>query len=159
MVIRKHTAVLATIGLADLASTLYLVTWCDAGEANPMMARLLERSPILFAVAKIAILVVGLGIIEYAWRKQPAAALRAAKAGIVGYLALYAVGVFHANNVEGPPRYGTRAAQADQVWERIREQIRTRHANPPAWALPAESALATPARPEGPRPPVAPADA
>jgi hypothetical protein len=95
---RAQTVALAAIGIADLISTLFFVGMADAAEANPFMARFLEKGPVVFIQAKLFLLLIPLIIIERARRKKPEFVRRAVNTAIVAYVGLYSAGFVHLNN-------------------------------------------------------------
>lgn len=94
----RETWIIAVIGLADLATTLYWVYNHGAQEANPIFARYLAMGPFYFALTKIVMLVAPLFVLEWARRHRPAFTKFALRFAIVAYLGMYSVGVYHANS-------------------------------------------------------------
>lgn len=65
-------AVLFALGILDLLSTLVLIYGFGGREINPLMLKLLEYSPELFAGTKIIATILGCGILYYYKDKQVA---------------------------------------------------------------------------------------
>jgi hypothetical protein len=92
------------MGILDLVMTVALLTYTEAGEANPLMARFLDLGMPAFIIAKLASLLLPLCFIEYARSLRPAFVRKASIAGIAGYAVLLGVGIVHANSPEALQR-------------------------------------------------------
>lgn len=124
MKLTRQTYFLIIIGLLDLVSTIYLLSYAGAAEANPLMARLLSHGVGVFVLAKVALIVGPLAILEWARRYRPALANRALSLALYAYLGLYVLGVARANFVIYPPRGETSLKETRIVWAQIQERIR-----------------------------------
>lgn len=71
--VKLSTVLVATIGLADLLSTLALIR-LGGMEGNPLFAHLLHHGVATFALAKVAFLAGPLALLEYVRTKSPASA-------------------------------------------------------------------------------------
>ena len=92
-----QTMTLAAIGIADLVTTLLFIGAAGAGEANPLMAPLLQLGPIVFIQAKLLLLLAPLAVLEWARRYRPRFVHRAVNCGIAAYVVLYGAGIAHLN--------------------------------------------------------------
>lgn len=123
--------VIVAIAGADLATTVWLLKYKDAAEANRFMALFLAQGLWFFVAAKVVLTAGPVALLEWARRHRPAFVYRAANAAIVGYVLLYLVGVARANLVPHPSQIRAddpvRAALWVQCEQRIRER-RTRQA-------------------------------
>ncbi len=98
MRIARETWLLLTVGLVDLLSTIFLVRKGVVREANPMMAwYLIHFGELAFCIAKTAMLICPLIILEWARRVKPAHGTWALRAALMGYVLLYAGVVWRAN--------------------------------------------------------------
>ncbi|MGC8666901.1 MAG: DUF5658 family protein [Chthonomonadales bacterium] len=102
MRLHRQTLVLAGIGLADLCFTLWLINTFNAWEANPLMEAALRRGLHTLVAVKLALLLLPLAFLEWAWRRRPAFVRRAANFAIVGYLAVFTLGIARANLAPHP---------------------------------------------------------
>jgi len=102
MKLHLQTLVLAAMGLADLCFTLWLVATLDAWEANPVMEAALRNGLQTLVAVKLALLVLPLAIVEWAWRRRPAFVRRAANLAIAGYVLVFALGIARANLANHP---------------------------------------------------------
>ncbi len=84
--------------LADLFTTIALLTRGLAEEGNPIMRYYLEHGLLPFALAKLVLVVAPIVIIEWGRRHRPHTVRLLARAGVLVYLTLYA-GMFFTINV------------------------------------------------------------
>ncbi|MEN6371627.1 MAG: DUF5658 family protein [Armatimonadota bacterium] len=87
--ISKESIILSLICMADMFSTLIMVSMGYATEQNPLMASCLQRSAWLFLAAKTASFLPFIVVVEWYRRKKPAFAQAATRAAIVLYLLAY----------------------------------------------------------------------
>jgi hypothetical protein len=80
--LRRLLEATLVFNLVDAIVTLWVVSSGIATEANPLMARALERGPVAFAICKLG--VVSLGVLVL-WRE------RARRLAVVGAVAVFAV--------------------------------------------------------------------
>lgn len=86
----KETWLILLIGLADLGSTVYLVRRGLALEANPIMAwYLLNYGILVFGMAKLALLIAPLVILEWARKVKPVIGYMGLRIALVGYVIMY----------------------------------------------------------------------
>lgn len=88
---------MALIGLADLGSTIVFIERHGAQEANPIFRHFWEMGLGAFIVAKLVCLIGPLLVMEWARQRHPRFVAGALRIAILGYLALYGVGVLHLN--------------------------------------------------------------
>lgn len=93
----RESAFIATVCIADLVTTMLLVSRFGAEEANPMMAFFLERHLWAFVLVKAAFCLVPLAFLEWARRRNPRFVTQALRIGGALYLGLYCAGVWKAN--------------------------------------------------------------
>lgn len=118
--IAPESLILALFCLLDLATTLFWIARHGASEGNPLMAYFLERNGAVgFALAKCATFIPPLMIAEWARRTHPRFVHAALRCGIVGYLALYGLGVKHVNHsaLADAERINAACAQAPRPFE------------------------------------------
>lgn len=97
--VAPESLALAALCLLDLATTLLWVSRHGAAEGNPLMAWFLTHGGIPgFVLAKCALLIVPLAIMEWARRRRPRFVQAILRCGIAAYIALYGFGVRHVNN-------------------------------------------------------------
>jgi hypothetical protein len=97
--IAPESLALAALCLLDLATTLHWVSRHGAAEGNPLMAWFLTHGGIpAFVLAKCALLIVPLSIMEWARRRRPRFVHTILRCGIAAYIALYGFGVRHINS-------------------------------------------------------------
>ena len=89
----RESVVLATVCTADMLSTLYWVRNGMAVESNPLFVTPLAHSDVTFLVLKGASYLVPITVLEALRSVQPGAVVRALRACLVGYVALYALGL------------------------------------------------------------------
>lgn len=98
MRVARETWLLLAIGLADLASTVYLVRHGLVREANPVMAWYLVHFGMwVFCAAKTTMLVCPLMILEWVRRVKPYLGLWALRIALLGYIVLYLSIVWQSN--------------------------------------------------------------
>jgi hypothetical protein len=97
MKIARDSWILICVALADLITTMMWVDGEHNLEANPLFAWLLELGPAYFVGAKLLLIAVPIGVLEWARRKRPRFTSVATRAAIFAYLGLYAVGVYKHN--------------------------------------------------------------
>ena len=106
MKIAKETWVILFIGLADLITTIVFIQHHGAREANPLFRRYWEMGLVAFILAKMAMLVGPLCVLEWARKRNPRFVNWALRGAIAAYLVMYSVGFVHLNRT---------VARADQV--------------------------------------------
>lgn len=90
MRLARETWLMLAIGLADLASTIYLVRHGLVREANPVMAWYLVHFGMwAFCAAKTTRLVCPLMILEWVRRVKPHLGVWALRIALLGYIVLY----------------------------------------------------------------------
>ncbi|HLJ55322.1 MAG TPA: DUF5658 family protein [Chthonomonadaceae bacterium] len=99
MRIAKETWIIMAIGLADLATTILFIKHHGAQEANPLFQRYWEMGLAAFILAKVALLVGPLYLLEWARLHRPRFTSWALRGAIVAYLLMYGVGVARLNGV------------------------------------------------------------
>lgn len=85
------------ICLADLISTMWLLAAGLATEANPLMARLLSCSPLLFCAVKMGTVTCLVIVTEWYKKFNPTFVRRTTRLTIALYLILYFILVFAIN--------------------------------------------------------------
>ena len=96
--IAVESYVMASICLADLATTLFWISYRNASEGNPLMAFFLHAGGTpAFIAAKLVLFLAPLFIAEWARRSRPRFVHAALRVGIIAYVALYSFGVAHVN--------------------------------------------------------------
>jgi hypothetical protein len=88
---------LATICALDLITTLWFVYGLGAEEANPLMRRFLDHGALTFIIAKSALVLGPLYVLEWARRRRPRFVHGALRVGIVLYIASYCGVVWRVN--------------------------------------------------------------
>lgn len=106
MKIARESWIIATIGLADLVTTIVFIRHHGAQEANPVFRRFWEMGLIAFILAKLACLIGPIYVLEWARTRSTQFVKLASRAVIFAYLIMYGIGVAHLN---GP------SAQANEV--------------------------------------------
>lgn len=96
-IISIESLVLTLICLADMLSTLILVTMGYAAEQNPLMAACLQQSPATFIFVKFMSFIPFIVTIEWYRRKKPVFARNAGRAAILSYLIVYVALTLRAN--------------------------------------------------------------
>lgn len=97
MRIARESRWLAAICAADLVTTLWFVYGMGAQEANPLMQGFLSHGIAAFVVAKTALVIGPLAVIEWARRHRPRFAHGALRACIALYLISYGSVVWRIN--------------------------------------------------------------
>ena len=97
-----ESMVLCGICLADLASTIFLVSYRGAIEGNPLMSYYLDHGIATFILAKLTLFAFPLFIIEWARRHRPKFAIMASRACIGLYLFAYISTVVQLNGMTAP---------------------------------------------------------
>jgi len=92
-----ESMVLIAICLADLGSTIFLVSYRNFSEGNPLMSYYLDHGIAVFVLAKITLFVCPLFILEWARRRRPAFATMASRACIGLYVIAYVTTVVQLN--------------------------------------------------------------
>lgn len=87
--ISKESIVLSLICMADMFSTLIMVSMGYATEQNPLMASCLRHSAMMFLVAKTASFLPFIVVVEWYRRRKPAFARNATRAAIILYVLAY----------------------------------------------------------------------
>jgi len=103
--------VLCFICLADLVSTIFLVSYRDCEEGNPLMNYYLAHRIAVFIIAKVTLFAFPLYIIEWARRSRPVFAKMASRACILLYLFAYVSTVISLNQLTAAPNMETVYAQ------------------------------------------------
>lgn len=75
--------------LADLGSTVWLLTRGYADEANPLMRHYLDYGLGAFVAAKLVLIAAPVVIIEWGLRRRPHTVRRLTRMGVYGYIGLY----------------------------------------------------------------------
>lgn len=113
MKIAKESVVIAVIGLADLVTTIVFIQHHGAQEANPVFRHYWEMGLLVFIAAKLVCLLGPLSVLEWARRRRPRFVSLALRSAIVGYLALYCIGVSHLNTPQAHANEVTRLVAPD----------------------------------------------
>lgn len=122
MRLARETWLLLAIGLLDLLSTVWLIHLGIAGEANPMMDWYLQSGGLwVFCVVKAVLLVCPLMILEWARRVHPSLGQRALRFALAGYLLLYCVLVWRANEHHVQRLLVPRMYQVSRRWRQGKE--------------------------------------
>ncbi len=95
--ISRESLLLATICVADLITTLWFVRDGNAMEANPIMRHYLELGIWPFVVAKSAMVLGPLVILEWARTRRPRFVTSMLRLGILLYLGSYGAVVWRIN--------------------------------------------------------------
>lgn len=98
MKIAKESWVIMAIGLADLITTIIFIQNHGAEEANPLFKRYWEMGLLVFILAKLALLVGPLWVLEWARKRNPSFVSWALRSGIAAYLIMYGVGFARLNS-------------------------------------------------------------
>lgn len=101
--ISRESWIIAAICAADLVSTLLFVHHYGAREGNPLMNFYLQKGVVPFILAKCAMFLFPIMIIEWARRHNPRFVLRMARFAIAAYIGLYAVVVAKENILQPIP--------------------------------------------------------
>lgn len=99
MKIAKETWIIFCIGLADLATTIVFIQQNGAQEANPLFRHYWEMGLAAFVIAKFALLIGPLYILEWARKRNPRFVNWALRGAIAAYLIMYGVGFAKLNGV------------------------------------------------------------
>jgi hypothetical protein len=94
-----ETAVLSLICLADMFSTLIMVSLGYAVEKNPLMAACLRHSLTTFVLFKTASFLPFIIAVEWYRRRKPIFARNAARAAIILYVITYVILTVRVNMV------------------------------------------------------------
>lgn len=86
-----ESMILSLICLADMLSTLILVSMGHAVEQNPLMAACLKQSAMTFVIAKTASFLPFVVVVEWYRKKNPQFARSASRAAIVLYVCTYVI--------------------------------------------------------------------
>ncbi len=97
--VSAESIILSLICLADMLSTLFLVSIHAATEQNPLMAACLRHSPVTFIVIKTLSFLPLVVLLEWYRRRKPAFALAALRFSIVAYLVAYLLLTLKCNTV------------------------------------------------------------
>jgi hypothetical protein len=93
--VRAAAVVVLLFNLLDAALTLLWTTAGVATEANPLLAPILERSPVEFMAIKVALVTFGVLLLwRLRWRQSARTAM------VAGALAYSALVVYHLSNVD-----------------------------------------------------------
>lgn len=103
MKLSRESAILISICLADLVTTIWLVYGHGAQEANPLMRGFLDHGVIVFTLAKACFCLVPLALIEWARRDHPHFVRCALRTGIALYLGFYGSVVWKINQGSSEP--------------------------------------------------------
>ena len=88
----RESVALAVLCTADMISTLYWVRTQSAVESNPLFVGPLAHSDAAFLILKGASYLAPIAILEALRPLRPESVVRALRACLVGYVALYALG-------------------------------------------------------------------
>ncbi len=91
--IARESWIIGAICMADLISTIWLVSTRGGGEGNPLMRHYLEMGFLPFILAKIVLFVIPVGVMEWARRTHPRFVTNALRATIILYICIYGSGV------------------------------------------------------------------
>jgi hypothetical protein len=97
-----ESIVLSTICLADLASTIFLVSYRGAEEGNPLMNYYLHQGIGPFIFAKLILFVIPLCVAEWARRHRPKFVQQALRFAVGAYLLAYVSVFIQANDIKFP---------------------------------------------------------
>lgn len=127
--------------VADLLTTIALLTRGLAEEGNPIMRYYLEHGLIPFALAKLVLVAAPVVIIEWGRRHRPRPVKTLARVGVLGYLTLYAAMFFTINvpSMMTAAHFDKEAIEMPAVTpqELIRERERLGKSTPPIPPKPA----------------------
>jgi len=101
--ISRESWIIAAICVADLVSTLIFVHHHGAREGNPLMDFYLQKGAVPFILAKCAMFLLPIAIIEWARRHNPDFVRRMARFTIAAYIGLYMVVVAKENILRPAP--------------------------------------------------------
>ncbi len=122
--------------VADLLTTIALITRGLAEEGNPIMRFYLQYGLMPFALAKLVLVLAPVVIIEWGRRHRPQTVKRLARLGVAGYLSFYAVMFFTINvpSIITASRFDREAIEMPAVMpeELRRERARLGKIVPPA---------------------------
>ncbi len=96
-VISMESVVLLVICMADMFSTLILVSMGYASEQNPLMAACLKQGSLVFIMAKSASFLPFIVSIEWYRRRKPAFARSATRVAIFLYVLTYIIFTIRTN--------------------------------------------------------------
>lgn len=146
----RQTWILAGISLFDLLTTLWLLKYHQAAEANPLMAIFVSQGIVAFIVAKLTLTVMPLGILEWARKRRPMFVNRALNLVIAAYLFIYVIGVARVNSVPHPGSLSPHNPAAERIFSRMQAAQNDRAfrtlPTPPQY-YPLEETTQTPASP------------
>ncbi len=97
MRIARESWIIATIGIADLITTIVFIRHHGAQEANPLFKLYWQMGLFAFIVAKSVCLIGPLLILEWASKRNPRFVRQALRSAIVAYLAFYSIGFLKLN--------------------------------------------------------------
>lgn len=118
MRLARETWLLLALGLLDLASTVWLLCRGVAWEANPIMYWYLERGGLgIFCAVKALLMVCPLAILEWVRRVDPNLGLWALRFALAGYVLLYSVMVWRANEQYLRNVFTSRLPQVSRSWQ------------------------------------------
>jgi hypothetical protein len=136
---------LAGICLFDLLTTLWLLKYHQAAEANPLMAIFVSQGITAFIVAKLVLTVIPLGALEWARKRRPMFVHRALNLVIAAYLLIYVVGVVRVNSVPHPGSLSPHNPAAERIFSRMQAAQNLRTSPTPPEYYPLEQTSETPA--------------
>ena len=124
MKISKETWIIMAIGVADLTTTILFIKNHGAEEANPLFKHYWEMGLAAFILAKMALLVGPLSVLEWARVKRPQFVNWALRGAIVAYLVMYGIGFVRLNNVpDAESDYARLAAPSTPLMTRLPGQF------------------------------------
>lgn len=112
----RESYILIGLCLADLISTLCVLSSGDAIEGNPIMSAFLALGVVPFIFAKAALVALPLIILEWARRRSPQFVSSMLRLTIVLYLGFYGAGVWRLNSVNPMERPADRLTDAKIEW-------------------------------------------
>ncbi len=115
----RQTYILAGICFFDLLTTLWLLQYHQAAEANPLMAVFVSQGVLAFIAAKMTLTVMPLGMLEWARKRRPMFVHRALNLVIAAYLFIYVVGVVRVNAVPHPGSLSPLNPAAERIFSQM----------------------------------------
>jgi hypothetical protein len=98
-VVLPETVLMAVICLADLAWTIIAVHIGIAKESNPLLATVLMRSTVLFAIVKLVSFLFPLAALELIRIRRPHLVTLSLRVALIAYVLLYVVGSLHVHGL------------------------------------------------------------
>src|SRR5436309_15545389 len=95
--ISRESWILSIICVLDLTTTIWLVSMHGAREGNTLMSYFLEVGFGPFILAKTAMFMIPIALLEWARRSNPKFVIGTLRCGIALYVGIYTMGVFSIN--------------------------------------------------------------